>query len=204
MKQFYLGMGFLLSMAFVQAQPLAVNSAEQQLTALLSELNSFSASFEQRVEEEDGYLLDKLQGIMSFDHPNRLYWRVLEPFPSTLVSDGEQVYLFDPDLNQVSVRPWVADPSQNPVALFVGEQIVADYYAVSKDGEEFLLQPLALNSEYRQIRLSFRQGRPSSMQIIDSLGQNTRIDFSTLKPGSLPEQPYRFDLPAGAEIVDDG
>lgn len=192
-----LSLALFFSTSFVFAE----QSAVEELQALLADLDQYSARFEQTVTEEDGYLLDEQQGVMSFERPAKIYWQVDEPFPSTLISDGSQVYLFDPDLNQVTVRSWSADPSENPVAVFVGEEAIQDYYQVSKDADEFLLEPLRENSGYLEIRIGFKKDEPESMRILDSLGQVTQIGFSKARRGSIPKQPYEFQIPIDAEII---
>ena len=182
---------------------IAQQSAGDELESLLAGLDKFSANFEQRVTESDGYLLDEQQGVLSFERPALIFWEVEEPFPSTLVSDGEQVFLYDPDLNQVTIREWSANPSENPVAVFVGEQSIQDYYLVTKRADEFLLQPLEQNTGYQELRLTFKSDKPETMQLLDSLGQLTQISFSKVNKADIPKSPYEFDIPVDAEIIRD-
>ena len=194
----------LFGILFFHSQNLsAEDAATLKLVDLLSGLSSYSASFQQRVTEEDGYVLDENRGIMSFAKPNKLFWKVQEPFPNLLISDGERVYFYDPELNQVTVRNWSSDPSENPVAVFIGGAEIRDYYGVTEVGGAFVLIPLNPGSGFAEIRLEFNKKVPSAMLIVDKLGQLTKIVFSPLGKGSIPGSPYVFDIPASAEIINE-
>ena len=145
-----------LSLHTVHAEEItAESSASDKLAEQLAKLNSYQASFQQTVAEEDGYILDENTGVMSFERPSKLYWNVLTPFPNTLVSDGEKVYFYDPDLDQVTIRNWSSNPSENPIAVFVGGAVISDYYDVQLRENSFILQPHNLESGYSDIRIQF-------------------------------------------------
>lgn len=194
----------VLAILSVFANAHAEDFAEQKLMVLLAKLDSYSGRFEQVVEEDDGYTLDENSGVMSFERPSKLYWRVAAPFPNLLVSDGDQVYFYDPDLDQVTIRNWSSDPSENPVAVFIGDQKIGDYYNVEYAKEIFTLMPKNQNSGFSEIQLEFAKGLPETMVITDNLGQITRIAFSDIKEGVIPKNPYQFDIPVNADVIYDG
>lgn len=173
-----------------------------QLERLLDQLDGFQASFIQTVTEEDGYLLDEQEGILSFEKPNRIFWQVTEPYRSTLVADGDNIYFHDEDLDQVRVRPWSASPAENPAAVFVGEGELDEFYQVEKNENTFVLTPLEEDSGYQSLTLTFDSGRPTRMELRDSLGQHTDIQFDSLNQ-DLPENPYQFVIPVDAEVIVD-
>lgn len=190
--------------------------AEQQFLQLVSDLNHFQASFEQTVVESDGYVLDETQGVMSFEKPNKLYWNVEEPFPSLLVSDAETLYFYDPDLNQVTLRPWSSDPSENPLAVFVSDTQILDYYSISTSGSDsgsqnntedvsdlYVLTPKSLDASYTELQILFDEKGIASMTVFDTIGQTTSIHFSELEENSLPDSPYEFRVPENAELIFD-
>ena len=202
-------------------EPASGKNPASQLEAILADLQNFRSGFRQTVHEQDGYLLDEQSGILQFAQPGKLYWRTLDPFASTLVADGEQIYYFDPDLNQVNIREWDSDPSQNPIAVFIGDSAISDYYRVSRDESDFLLEPLFDGSSILQLKLGFEAGQPRAMEMMDSLGQRTRIEFHQLQQNlnavdgseyeageesddQFPPSPFVFEVPEDAEIITDG
>ena len=173
-----------------------------ELGQLLDRLDGFQASFKQVVTEEDGYLLDEQEGILSFEKPNRIFWQVTEPYRTTLVADGDNIYFYDEDLDQVRVRPWSTSPAENPAAVFVGEGELNEFYQVEKVENTFVLTPLEEDAGYQSLTLTFDSGRPARMELRDSLGQHTDIQFDSLNQ-DLPENPYQFVIPADAEVIID-
>ncbi len=181
-------------------QPSAEVSAADRLQELLAGLGEFRASFDQRVTEDAGFLLDENSGVVHFVQPNKLYWRVMEPYPSLLISDGEQIFFYDPDLNQVRIRPWRPDVAENPVALLGGDSRIEEHYQVSREEGFFVLEPLEPGG-YERILLGFSGGEPEEMQILDSLSQKTLIRFSEIRGHPIPDFPFEFVLPDGAEVL---
>lgn len=198
----------------------ADETVEQDFIEKLDALTSFQASFQQQVIESDGYVLDETEGVMSFERPSKLYWHVSEPFPSTLVSDSEKLYFYDPDLNQVTVRNWSSDPRENPVAVFVSNSAVADYYEIAKidvsesgsdgiDSNEagtYRLTPKLDQGSYSELQIVFNSTGIESMKVLDSLGQTTSVQFAALQEEEtalLPESPYQFVVPENAELIFD-
>jgi len=182
--------------------------SSQKLAEKIARLTTHRASFQQTVVEEDGYILDENNGVMSFEQPGKLYWNVLEPFPNLLVSDGDKVYFYDPDLDQVTIRNWSSDPSENPVAVFIGEAAISDYYSVEEVNGLFTLEPKNTDSGFSEIKIEFDKDVPETMTIVDTLGQITTMRFSAIdeqgdKNGKIPNNPYTFEIPVTAEVIND-
>lgn len=196
----------LVSMQAVNAQNADIDLLpEKKLADYLARLTTYEAGFEQTVTEDDGYVLDENTGVMSFERPSKLYWKVLKPFPTLLVSDGNKIYFYDPDLDQVRVRNWSSNPSENPVAVFIGEAAISDYYDVSELNGAFLLRPKEADSGFSDIQIEFGKNAIKNMRIADSLGQITNIRFTAIeeKTEEIPKTPYEFSIPATAEVIDD-
>ncbi len=193
---------FFLFAIWSIAPNVSAQEAVDELQQLLDQLNGFQSSFIQTVTEEDGYLLDEQEGILSFEKPNRIFWQVTEPYRSILVADGQNIYFHDEDLNQVRIRPWSANPADNPAAVFVGEGNLADYYQVEVIGSRFMLSPRAEDAGYKSLALTFDDGTPTRMELEDNLGQITDIQFDSLDQ-ILPEHPYQFSISVDAEVIVD-
>lgn len=180
-------------------------SPAELLQEKLAALSSFTASFEQTTLEEDGFLLDEQRGKLYFSRPSRLRWESIEPFEQTLVADGVDIYLYDPDLNQVTVRAWSSDPLENPAAIFVTSETVSAHFSVNLEDDVFVLTPFSETSSVLQLKLGFDDGAPSSLQILDTLGQRTEIVFSEQNLTAIVDaEMFQFTIPDGAEVITDG
>ena len=183
--------------------------AVERLRTHLKTINTYSSGFTQMTYEEDGYLLDETSGTMAFAKPGKLRWIATEPFSQTLIADGEKIFLFDPDLNQVTVRPWSDDPRLNPAVLFVSGDDLTEAFSVLSEStgevELFQLRPHEEGGAIRQLDVQFEGGLPQQMTIHDSLGQKTEIVFTD---GSInqemPQGHFTFSVPESAEVIWDG
>jgi outer membrane lipoprotein carrier protein len=193
---------FFVFSVWSMAPALSAQEPVNEVQLLLDQLDGFQSSFIQTVTEEDGYLLDEQEGILSFEKPNRIFWQVTVPYRSVLVADGDNIYYHDEDLNQVRIRPWSANPADNPAAVFVGEGDLRDYYLVEKIDNRFLLTPRDEDAGYKSLVLTFEEGIPTRMELEDSLGQKTDIQFDSLDQ-NLPAHPYQFSIPVDAEVIFD-
>jgi outer membrane lipoprotein carrier protein len=126
-----------------------------------------------------------------------------------LVADGERLYLYDKDLNQVTVKKVTAALPASPASILFGgneferDFIVAD--AGSRDGIEWLTAtPRAKDSQFERIEIGFRDGAPAAMVLADSFGQVSRLTFSRIERNArLDAQLFRFVPPAGADVLEE-
>lgn len=204
--------GFFLALASVfvfsltaQAAPA---SAASQLGQLLGNMKSLDADFQQRILDAKGSRLQEVSGHLSLARPGKFYWETENPFPQTVVSDGEMLWLYDPDLEQVTVQQ--VNPAQNrtPAMLLSGDiGSIEERFSIkltrdSKQFKEFLLIPTGQESLFEELRLNFSQGKLVSLLLADSLGQRTSIElFSTRFNPELPEDRFTFAIPDGIDVI---
>ncbi len=193
----------------------AVAAAEDDpaadLQRLLSEYETFSADFEQVILANQGRRTEVTTGTLAVAKPNRFRWHAREPFPQEIVSDGTHVWIYDPDLEQVTRRP-LAENSANAPAMILGgkvEQLKAAYLIRSlqqggADDRLFELTPRSEQETFQRIRLYFAAGVLSELMLEDSLGQRTTIIFSgqQINP-QFSAGMFRFELPQGADLIVD-
>lgn len=202
MKQFVISLLVFYSLSAVSAEE---PSSAQRLQDKMSQLTTFSAAFSQNTIDADGYLLDEIEGKMLFSRPNHLRWEASVPYSQLMVADGESIFLYDPDLEQVTVRRWSNDPSENPAVIFLsGSDLDADFI-VSSDDETYELIPRAENTTIFSLTVEFDDDVPTAMTIEDALGQKTQIEFQSPEIGiELDAEIFRFDIPEGADVITDG
>ncbi|MDG1693369.1 MAG: outer membrane lipoprotein chaperone LolA [Porticoccaceae bacterium] len=186
--------------------------ASEQLADLLSPINSFSANFSQQLLDSKGNSYQKLTGIFHGKKPNQVHWTVFQPAAQTIVSNGARLWLYDPDLEQVIVEPYANNPETNPIILLLGspQQIsesfnVTGQKLVNDSTQQFILEPIALTTLYKQLSIEFSKGSLSGINFTDNLGQKTLIEFQNfiLNP-SFEDNFFTFKIPEGVDVVSHG
>ncbi|MFG1489144.1 outer membrane lipoprotein chaperone LolA [Oceanospirillum sp. HFRX-1_2] len=202
---------FLFQISFVQAEDArstTASSAAHQLGQLLAKMETLDADFQQRILDAKGSRLQEVSGHLSLARPGKFYWETENPFPQTVVSDGETLWLYDPDLEQVTVQQM--DPSQNrtPAMLLSGnidsieERFTIKLTRESAQFKEFLLIPTGQESLFEELRLSFVSDELASLLLSDSLGQRTSIElFATKLNPELAEDRFTFAIPEGVDVI---
>lgn len=200
---------FLFCVTFMSvlahADPLA------ELTTQLKTFTSFSARFMQTVTDAKGKQLYKTQGTLQLKKPNQLYWETQAPMPQVIIADGKKLWIYDQDLNQVTMKPITRELESTPALLLGGNaEQMATMYQVSRLPAQagfsaFELIPLeGKKSAFQKLDMIFNQNNLVVMDIWDTLGQATHIEFSQVKV-NLPVAPQKFQfvLPKGADLVKD-
>lgn len=196
------------SLAMVMSPAYADVQAVDQLLQRLSMLDSMSGRFEQMVEDRDGTRLQQASGDMQVARGNRFYWHTDLPFEQLAVSDGERVWVYDVDLEQVVVRPLTRDLSSTPALLFGGDASeVANAFNVSQldtfdDELTYRLVPTGDDPLFEQLDVTFVGDQPRFMRLVDALGQRTLIEFVDLEVNGVVDN-ARFDFtpPDGTDVI---
>lgn len=180
--------------------------AVQALRDFVREVRSGEAGFAQTVTAADGKRQRNSSGRFEFERPNRFRFAYDKPFEQLIVADGQQVWIWDPDLNQASARPYSQALGTTPAALLTGTSLDADFTlsnAGSADGLQWALAvPKAADSAFQSMRVGFKGRDLAAVEILDSFGQRSLLRFSGLKANAaLPVERFRFTPPPGADVI---
>ena len=192
---------FLFS-AFAQAD------GGERLKLLLDKMNAYSASFTQTTTDGKGFQSQKGNGEFVLEQPGQFRWVVKEPFPQTIVSDGKSVWVYDPDLEQVSIYYLDERAAKTPAVLLTGstEEIRKHYrISASRDSlkEIFILTPKDEGSLFTLLSMNFVDEQLVEMQIEDSLGQYTKIVFKDVKLNpELARDVFSVSYPDYVDVLD--
>lgn len=200
-----------LAVAVVFAAQVAVAAGGDSLARVdgyLQSLRTLSAEFVQVVRDRDGQIVDRATGTLSLSRPNRFRWDYREPYVQTIVADGRKLWLYDSDLEQVTVRTLEAGLGSTPAMLLsgtgkVGDSFVAGPIESDRDWTWCRLQPKSAESDFERVSLAFdARGELAAMELLDKLGQSTQIEFGQLRRNpALDEKLFRFVPPKGADII---
>ena len=201
---------FLVSAALALA-PVAAQAADDALACVeryLGNLTTLSTSFVQVVQDKRGDVTDRASGTLALSRPNRFRWEYREPYAQTIVADGRKLWLYDPDLSQVTVRSLEQGLGATPAMLLSGSAGVDDaFVAVGVEKRADLrwcrLAPKQQGSDFDRVSLGFdRASELAAMELVDKLGQTTTIQFSGLKRGTkFDAATFRFEPPKGADVI---
>jgi len=176
------------------------------VSALLSRYDAFSGIFEQTLLDDKGQTIQASSGEFRIQRPGLFRWETYQPFPQLLVSDLETLWLFDPDLEQVTIRPFANQASQSPALLLSGnaDDIAVHYdVAVLDTGKRYELTPKQA-STFTKMELIFDQQLLQQIIVIDSLAQTTTFAFSKIKTDqTFSPSSFTFDVPEGIDVLID-
>ncbi len=179
----------------------------EALQRRLDALQSMQADFQQVMFNAEQEVTRSSSGRFSLLRPGRFRWDYEEPFEQSIVADGKQLWIYDADLEQVTVRQMDTGLGSTPAMLLSGAADVGEAYSVASrfnaDGIEWLeLEPRAADSDFGRVRLGFENEQLAVMDLIDSLGQTTRIVFSAVRQNpELAESQFQFAVPEGADVI---
>ncbi|RXE48861.1 outer membrane lipoprotein chaperone LolA [Chromohalobacter israelensis] len=188
----------------------AQTGGAERLAALLESVTSYSADFDQQILDGGGQRLQEAEGHMWLSRPGKFHWEVEAPYRQVVVSDGDKVYLYDPDLEQVSVRPLDTRVTHTPALLLSGSaDALTENYAVESrqgdDEETFTLTPKSPDTLFESLQLTFENERLEGLQMEDSTGQRTAIAFDDIEVnGDIDASRFTFEIPEGADVIREG
>ena len=182
--------------------------ARQRLQSFATGLKGLDGRFEQRVYGSDGVETEKSSGAVKVSAPRMFRWETLKPAPQLVVADGDQVWIYDPDLEQVTVRNQSAEEQSSPLSVLIDPTELDRQYKVSEGGSAGGLDWLVLapkqaeDASFKQARLGFGASGLVRMELQDSLGQRTVIGFGPWQRNpKFPAATFRFTPPPGTDVV---
>jgi outer membrane lipoprotein carrier protein len=197
----------LAVLSFWSAAVVARADALDTLREFVRDVKSGRAAFTQTVTSADGAKQKRSSGSFEFARPNRFRFTYAKPFEQVIVSDGQKVWIFDADLNQVSVRKLTQALGATPAALLAGASLDKEFELVaqaSKDGIDWVLAtPRQKDGAFQSMRIGFRGQELASVEILDSFGQRSLLQFSQYAANlALPDPTFRFVPPPGADVIE--
>ncbi len=193
--------GMLMTSFEAQAAPV------DTLREFVRDVKSGHAQFTQTVTSPDGAKKKSSSGSFDFARPNRFRFAYVKPFEQTIVADGEKVWIYDRDLNQVSSRRIGNALGATPAALLAGGSLDQDFDLANlpaKDGLEWAeARPKAKDGAFQSVRVGFRGKDLAALEIIDSFGQQSLLRFDVFAANApVPAEAFRFTPPAGADVIE--
>ncbi len=202
-----------LTLGMAAAHAESINPADgtiKELSALLSGHTSAKSDFTQFALSSDGDRAEDSSGHFFVARPNRFRWVTEAPFLQEIVSDGDYIWIHDPDLEQVTRKPATGQNNSAPAMILNGQiEQLSERFSIERiDRNEngvalYELRPLdAENATFTRIRLLFEQQRITELSMEDSLGQRSMLVLHDLEyDPELPAGVFEFVPPEGADVI---
>lgn len=198
-----LAAGLLVATSAFAARADAVDT----LKDFVRDVKSGRAPFTQVVSSPDGAKKKTSSGSFEFLRPNRFRFAYTKPFEQLIVADGQKVWIYDADLNQVSTRKLSNALGATPAALLAGGSLEKDFDLASmppKEGLDWVqATPKVKDGPFQSVHIGFRGKDLAAVEIVDSFGQRSLLQFSQFA-ANLPLAPenFRFTVPVGADVIE--
>lgn len=185
----------------------AEQSATEQLNAFVTEVTVFQAKFEQTVLDSSGALVEQAEGDFMLSRPGKFRWNYDSPYPQQIVADGQRIWFYDEDLEQITVQSQDETLLDTPAGLLSGRTLPEAEYTLtnlnSNDGLAWVeLTPKQEEANYQSIRLAFNATGLQQMVMVDAFDQHTRLRFSEVKINPiLADDIFIFTPPDGVDVV---
>ncbi len=180
-----------------------------RLRAFVRETQTARAQFTQTVVDKNGRAMKSSNGTFELSRPGKFRWNVEQPYKQLLVGDGQRVWVYDEDLNQVIVRKVGDALGGTPAALLSGNQDVERAFAwkdlPAADGLDWLgATPLGQDAAFSEIRIGFDAKGLAALEVVDAFGQKSVVRFTNVErnPKFAPDL-FRFSPPKGADVIGD-
>jgi outer membrane lipoprotein carrier protein len=196
----YLVFYVLIFMSNVQADP---------LQEFLDDFKSLEANFVQTLLNENGEELEKTTGTLLLQQPGKFHWSYEIPYTQKIISNGDVLWIFDEDLEQLTIREMGNAINQTPAGIILGNNSIKEHFIQADigviEGFDWIeLTPKDLEAQYKNIRIGFDNTKLGMMIIVDNLGQTTRIDFSDVKKNTeLSSTVFEFETPENVDVIDE-
>lgn len=202
-------LGVALTCAF--AVPVHAEAATlDRLRAFVKDTQTARTTFTQTVVDRNGRAVQRASGEFLIARPGKFRWAVDKPFRQLVVGDGERVWIYDEDLNQVVVRKSREALGTTPAALLAGREDVESAFdwqpQPPSDGLDWLLAtPKGAESSFAEIRLGFDDKGLAALVLVDAFGQRSLVRFGEMQRNpALPADAFRFTPPKGADVIGEG
>lgn len=183
----------------------------QRLQERLEGVKTMQGDFTQVLRDDDGTVLEESRGQFALERPGKFYWHTLEPFEQQLVSDRAFLWLYDPDLEQVTRRAYDQEQVRATPAAILSDDLqgLGDNFAVRHRGQDdgralFTLSPRVHDDMFQELTLAFTDEGLVEIQVHDNLGQQTVFSLVNVRRNQpVDQQLFQFVPPEGVDVLVD-
>lgn len=178
-----------------------------KLDHFLDGLSTMQADFIQRLTNARGELIEESRGKLWLSRPGKFRLQYASPYEQLYVADGKNIWMYDRDLEQVTVKPQDDTLGSTPAMLLSSEKPLDENFTIEEEGEHegylwLLLKPKAADSNFDYLRLAIEDGVLRAMEMVDGFGQTTRLYLETVvRNPAIPANTFKFSPPPGVDVI---
>ena len=187
-------------------QPLWAGEVEDRLNRAMSSLDNLQAEFKQTLIDDNKKIVQQSMGTVSIQRPGKFRWVYQQPYEQQIIADGKELWVYDVDLDQATVKPMETGLSAAPIMVLMKQQKVEAEFDVSEVGQhKFLywieLIPKKSDMEYTRIYIGMEGEVIKALELRDSFGQSTQIVFENQRDNVIfKPDTFKFIPPEGVDV----
>ena len=204
--------GLILTLAtglFFSASTMALpdNVARQNLNSFFSAVNSLQGTFSQQVYSKKGKKIQDSTGLIYLSRPGKFRWVYKTPDPQVIVGDGKNIWIYDEDLEQVTIKPMSQAMSSAPIAILTRKQSPDAQFIVKKmnlavEGLDwFKLTPRKASRDFKYLEIGMANKSMRQMIMHDQLGQRTVVQLNVKLNQAISGSTFFFKIPQGVDVI---
>jgi outer membrane lipoprotein carrier protein len=185
----------------------APDAPRQQLNKFFTQMNSLKGNFSQQVYSKKGQVIQNAKGTIALNRPGKFRWVYTSPDPQTIVADGKNIWIYDEDLEQVTIKPMRAAMSAAPIALLTRKQSPDAQFIVKSMNNKagglnwFQLTPRHKSKDFSTVQIGLNSSGIRQMIMFDQLGQKTVIQLNVKSNVPISGNTFFFKPPAGVDVI---
>ena len=196
-----------LVLGIAPVSPAKASGALDEFKAFVQTVSAARGTFKQFTVGPDGQTSRAQSGTYAFARPGKFRWDTERPYPQEVASDGQTLYQYDPDLQQLTVRALDQSIGSSPAAILFGQGELQDAFDVTvlpdNEGMRWLRAvPREPDAGLTRLDIGMRQGRPARLILVDGFGQTTQVELETLRAQSgFGANEFKIEPPAGTDVI---
>ncbi len=201
---------FVLLSAILFSQLAIATEVEDRVNRALTTLDNLQANFKQTVLDDNKKVVQQSSGTVSLSRPGKFAWIYKEPYEQQIIADGKELWVYDVDLDQVTVKPMESGLATAPIMVLMNKQKVESQFDVNEVGQrKYLywveLTPKKSDMEYSTVYIGLEDDVIKAMELRDPFGQSTQIVFENLRTNMIFDpKVFKFDPPPGVDVFGAG
>ena len=179
------------------------------LKVFLSKTKTMHANFQQKLLDHKGVLLQQSAGVFDLKRPGRFSWDYVIPYPQKIISNGKKIWIYDEELEQVTIKKYSQILAGSPVILLDQQKDITEDFEVSDKGFDdnqhwVVLLPKSVDKEFKKIEIGMVKAGLQTMRLYDGFDQITIIEFDSLTTNiKLEDKMFYFKPPNGTDVIGD-
>jgi outer membrane lipoprotein carrier protein len=197
---------FILTLLGNLYSPVFAQSVEQRLSDALKDMDNLTADFKQTVLDDDKQIVQQSSGSLAIQRPGKFAWIYKMPYEQQIIADGEELWIYDVELDQVTVKPMDAGLASAPIMILMQQTGILSEFDIKEVGQrKFLfwveLIPRSQDIDYTNVFIGLQDGAVKAMELRDKFGQSTQIVFENLRLNVVHDPAtFRFVPPEGVDV----